>query len=50
MTSGEKPAAEDKTDNAEQREQWLEENRNAILAYNRFVEQHGCFSDGLRCF
>ncbi|MBS0516323.1 MAG: type II toxin-antitoxin system CcdA family antitoxin [Proteobacteria bacterium] len=30
------------------REQWLKENRDAIEAYNRHVEKHGVWSDGLR--
>jgi antitoxin CcdA len=30
--------------------QWLEENREAIEAYNRYVEKHGVWSDGLRTF
>ena len=29
---------------------WLEENKNAINAYNDFVEEHGCFSDEYRTF
>lgn len=29
---------------------WLEENRTAIEAANRFVDQHGLWSDGLRQF
>ena len=29
---------------------WLEENRAAIEAANRFVDQHGLWSDGLRQF
>jgi antitoxin CcdA len=29
-------------------EQWLVENREAIEAYNRYVEKHGIWSDGLR--
>ncbi len=33
-----------------QREQWLEENRTAIAAYNEYVEAHGVFSDELRIF
>lgn len=33
-----------------QRRQWLEENRPAIDAYNRRVEQRGIFSHGLRRF
>lgn len=33
-----------------QREQWLAENRLAIEAYNRQVESHGVFSDGVRGF
>jgi antitoxin CcdA len=33
-----------------QRELWLEENKNAIDAYNSFVENNGVFSDELRSF
>jgi antitoxin CcdA len=33
-----------------QREVWLEENREAIEAYNEHVVQHGVFSTGLRGF
>lgn len=29
---------------------WVAENRNAIKAYNEFVEQHGCFGDEFRDF
>jgi len=29
---------------------WLEQNAAAIQAYNRRVEAHGVFSDGLRTF
>jgi antitoxin CcdA len=32
------------------RERWLEENREAIAAYNEHVAQHGVFSTGLRGF
>ena len=32
------------------REQWLEENREALDAYNRRIEARGVFSDGLRRF
>lgn len=31
-------------------EKWAEENKNAILAYNSFVEENGCFSDEFREF
>lgn len=31
-------------------ERWLEENRDAIEAYNQRVEGQGVFSDGLRTF
>ena len=31
-------------------EQWLKENREAIEAYNRYVERDGIWSDGLRTF
>jgi len=30
--------------------QWLKENCDAIDSYNRDVEEHGTFSDGLRTF
>ena len=33
-----------------QRSQWLAENRNALDEYNRRIEKHGMFSDGLRRF
>ena len=33
-----------------QRETWLEENREAIEAYNELVAHHGVFSTGLRGF
>ncbi len=29
---------------------WIEENREAMEAANRFVEEHGLWSDGLRKF
>lgn len=32
------------------RERWLEENQDAIRAYNTHVEKYGVFSDGLRSF
>ncbi|MCP4077515.1 MAG: type II toxin-antitoxin system CcdA family antitoxin [Gammaproteobacteria bacterium] len=31
-------------------EQWKRKNKNAIQAYNEFVEEHGCFSDEFREF
>lgn len=33
-----------------QRSQWLAENKNALDEYNRRIEKHGTFSDGLRRF
>jgi len=33
-----------------QKEQWLQENTEAIQAYNDFVENEGVFSDGIRRF
>lgn len=33
-----------------QQEQWLQENREAIAAYNQDVEKHGSFGDALRTF
>ena len=35
---------------ARKREKWLEENREAIAAYNAFVEENGIFSDHVRLF
>jgi antitoxin CcdA len=35
---------------AERKRRWEEENREAIDNYNRFVEENGVFSDGLRNF
>jgi len=32
------------------RKQWREENREAIAAYNEYVEENGTFSDGVRSF
>ena len=32
------------------RELWLQDNREAIGAYNEHVEEHGVFSDRLRSF
>ena len=31
-------------------QQWASENKNAIKAYNDFVEEHGCFGDEYRTF
>jgi antitoxin CcdA len=31
-------------------EEWLKRNRAALDAYNRQVEEHGVYSDGLRSF
>jgi antitoxin CcdA len=33
-----------------QAEKWKAENKNAIQAYNEFVEKNGCFSDEFREF
>lgn len=33
-----------------QAEEWSEENKAAIQAYNDFVEQNGCFGDEFRSF
>jgi antitoxin CcdA len=32
------------------RARWREENREAIAAYNEYLEGHGAFSDGVRSF
>jgi post-segregation antitoxin (ccd killing protein) len=32
------------------RSQWLAENQSAVDEYNRRIEAHGTFSDGLRRF
>lgn len=34
--------------NQNQRKKWLEENRNAINAYNEYVETQGVFSDDVQ--
>ena len=34
----------------EKRRNWTEENRGAMEEYNRRIETHGVFSDGLRQF
>ncbi|MBJ9976916.1 type II toxin-antitoxin system CcdA family antitoxin [Pseudomonas sp. S75] len=31
-------------------EQWRQENRQALKRYNKRVQEHGVFSDGVRCF
>ena len=31
-------------------EEWAKENKNAIKAYNEFIEENGCFSDEHRTF
>jgi antitoxin CcdA len=33
-----------------QAQQWLDENKSAIAAYNKSVDDNGVFSDGLRSF
>ena len=33
-----------------QKEKWLKENKSSIKAYNRYVENNGVFSNGLRIF
>jgi antitoxin CcdA len=35
---------------AKQAQQWLEQNKNAITAYNKSIDENGVFSDGLRSF
>jgi len=35
---------------ARKREKWLEENREAIEAYNEHIREHGVWSDGVRGF
>lgn len=35
---------------ARQAQQWLEQNKEAIAAYNRSVDEQGVFGDGLRSF
>jgi antitoxin CcdA len=34
----------------QKQKQWRQENHEAVEAYNRRIETHGCFSDGLRQF
>jgi antitoxin CcdA len=33
-----------------QRARWRQENRAAIAAYNRHIDEHGAFADGMRSF
>jgi antitoxin CcdA len=35
---------------AEKARKWLEDNREAIAAYNEYIDKHGAFSDGVRGF
>jgi antitoxin CcdA len=35
---------------ARQAQQWLDQNKNAIAAYNKLVDGNGVFSDELRSF
>ncbi len=42
-------ALKDKLKNIEAKK-WLKENKNAIQAYNDYVDEHGCFSDEFREF
>ncbi|WP_323813409.1 type II toxin-antitoxin system CcdA family antitoxin [Cellvibrio sp. NN19] len=35
---------------AKQAQQWLEQNKDSIAAYNKAVDENGVFSDGLRSF
>jgi antitoxin CcdA len=35
---------------AQREARWLEENKDAIEAYNDYFGKHGCFSDGMRAF
>ena len=35
---------------ARQAQQWLEQNKEAIAAYNQSVDEQGVFGDGLRSF
>ena len=40
----------DTADREEAARKWYEENKEAVDAYNEFVETHGLFSDGMRTF
>jgi antitoxin CcdA len=35
---------------AEREAKWLQENREAIAAYNEYFTKNGCFSDSFRAF
>ncbi|PTB88914.1 acetoacetyl-CoA synthase [Pseudidiomarina aestuarii] len=35
---------------AEQRDQWLRENSDAMASYNKFIESNGTFGDSVRKF
>ena len=39
-----------KVDKTDRKEAWLEENREALESYNRYIETHGCFSEEHRNF
>jgi antitoxin CcdA len=43
------PQLQDK-ERAASDEEWRKENREAIEAINRFIDEHGLFSDGIRMF
>jgi antitoxin CcdA len=32
------------------RARWREDNRDAVAAYNQYVDEHGAFADGVRSF
>lgn len=34
----------------QQAERWKQENHSAIISYNEFIEENGCFSDEYRSF
>jgi len=34
----------------EEARKWYEENKDAVDAYNKLIEEHGLFSDGIRTF
>jgi antitoxin CcdA len=40
----------DAADREEAARKWYEENKEAVDAYNEFIEEHGLFSDGSRTF
>lgn len=44
------PPLESEAERQRAAQQWYEENKEAVDSYNRFVDEHGLFSNGVRKF